>query len=166
MLGVAHVAAVTSALLLAVVVLVLPKGSSRHVVLGAMYVAVLAVGNVAALLVREQSGDLGPFHLLAVVSLLTIAGGVVTSPRRRRGSVTAHAHFMLWSVLGLTAAGMAQLAGSAIPLAAPLPVLLVISASIVVGFLTVPKAAQRAVRDMRIPSRTLIEPTRNSSDDG
>ena len=146
MLGLAHVVAVTSALVLAFVVLALPKGTSRHVALGAAYVAVLTSGNVAALLVREQSGDLGPFHLLAVISLLTIAGGVVTSPRRRRGSDTAHGHFMLWSVVGLTAAGLAQLAGASFPRQAPWPVLLVISASIAVGFLAVPHTVERALR--------------------
>jgi hypothetical protein len=42
----------------------------------------------------------------------------------------ADARFILWSVLGLTAAGLAQLANSASPRQAPWPVLLVTSTSI------------------------------------
>lgn len=143
MLGNAHVVAATTALVLAVLVLWLAKGTSRHRALGLAYVCALTTGNFAALLVRQQSGAVGPFHLLAVVSLLTITGGLATAPRRRHGSVTAHARFMLWSVLGLTAAGLAQLTNAALPGQKPWPVLLVTLASIATGVLAVPPSVDR-----------------------
>jgi hypothetical protein len=67
------------------IVLMLPNGTSRHVALGTGYVAVLTAAKVVALLLREESGGPGPFHVLAIVRLLTIAGGVAASARCRDG---------------------------------------------------------------------------------
>lgn len=153
MLGTAHLAAVTTALVLATAVLVLPKGTRQHRRTGTAYVAVLIVGNGVALLLREESGGFGAFHVFAVVSLVTLAGGVATSPRRRRGAVAAHARFLLWSIVGLTAAGLAQLANSVLSEQAPWPVLLVTSASVAVGLVAVPAAADSATRGGQRPAR-------------
>ena len=104
-----------AALGLAAAVLLRRKGTASHVRLGRWYVAVMAVQLAAALGTREQAA-FGPFHVLAVVSAVTLTGGLVA---RWRGDAPAHGAFMTWSVAGLVAAGLAQWATAAAPAGAP-----------------------------------------------
>jgi uncharacterized membrane protein len=139
-LGHVHVVAAVVALCLAAAVLLAAKGTTRHVRLGRAYVLVMLVGVVAALTVYDETGRPGPFHLFGVVSLVTLAGGLLTSPRRRRGDRTAHGSFMLWSVVGLVTAGLAQAANALLPDAAPWPVVVVTATVVAAGALLVPPA--------------------------
>jgi hypothetical protein len=68
--------------------------------------------NVSALSVYEDSAGVGPFHILAVVSLTTLLGGSIPAFLRLPASwwLDLHAYFMSWSYVGLVAAGAAQLA--------------------------------------------------------
>jgi uncharacterized membrane protein len=108
-----HVVAAVSALLVGAAVLLLPKGTHRHRVIGGVYVLILVVVNVAALSLHREN-TFGVFHVLAVVSLVTIAVGL--SPlllgKRSEAVVTTHAYCMTWSYAGLVAAGCGQLAGA------------------------------------------------------
>jgi uncharacterized membrane protein len=117
-LGSLHVAAAMLALVVAVIVLVRIKGTTAHVRLGRVYVVALVLVDVFALLTYRQG--VGPFHLLAVISLATLTAGLVWSPRRR-GSKQAHGIWMIWSVAGLVGAGLAQGATAALPEASPWP---------------------------------------------
>ena len=56
-------------------VLVRPKGTHTHRVIGAVYVSALVLVNVAALSLHRES-TFGVFHVLAVLSLVTIAVGL------------------------------------------------------------------------------------------
>jgi uncharacterized membrane protein len=116
--GSLHVAAAVLALVVAAIVLVRRKGTTAHVRLGRVYVVLLVLVDAFALLTYRNG--IGPFHLLAVISLATLSAGVVWSPRRR-GSRQTHGILMIWSVAGLVAAGLAQGATAAIPQASPWP---------------------------------------------
>ncbi|MGH3586976.1 MAG: hypothetical protein ACRDQ0_11695 [Pseudonocardia sp.] len=115
-----HVIAAVLALTTAVVVLARTKGTTAHVRLGRAYVVLLVLVDLFALLTYTQGTGPGPFHLLAVVSLATLAAAVLWSPRRR-GSRQTHGILMIWSVAGLVGAGLAQGATAALHDAAPWP---------------------------------------------
>jgi len=105
-----HILAAGSALLLGAAVLLVPKGTHTHRVIGAVYAVALVLVNVAALSLHRESA-FGVFHALAVASLVTI--GVGLSPlllgRRSPPVIATHAYCMTWSYAGLVAAGCGQL---------------------------------------------------------
>ena len=110
-LATGHVVAALSALLVGAAVLLLPKGTHTHRVIGTLYVLALVLVNVAALSLHREN-TFGVFHALAVVSLVTIAVGL--SPlllgKRSPTVFATHAYCMTWSYAGLVAAGCGQLA--------------------------------------------------------
>ncbi len=102
--------AALSALGAGVAVLLRPKGTHTHRIVGTIYVLALVIVNVAALSLHREN-TFGVFHALAVVSLLTIAIGL--SPllvgKRSQMAIATHAYCMTWSYAGLVAAGCGQL---------------------------------------------------------
>jgi uncharacterized membrane protein len=112
-LATGHVGAAFTALLVGAAVLLLPKGTQTHELIGAVYVGVLVVVNVAALSLHRENA-FGVFHALAVASLATIVVGL--SPlllgKRSPPVIATHAYCMAWSYAGLVAAGCGQLAGA------------------------------------------------------
>ncbi|MEO8107652.1 MAG: DUF2306 domain-containing protein [Actinomycetes bacterium] len=111
----AHVGLALAALLIGAWVLGATKGTSRHRALGTGYVVALVALNVAALLVHREA-TFGVFHVLAVVSLLTVMAGFVPMKIRAKSPprIARHGYFMAWSYAGLVAAGCGQLAASAV----------------------------------------------------
>ena len=109
-----HVLAAFSALLMGAAVLLSPKGTHRHRMIGTVYVAALVLVNVAALSLHRENA-FGVFHALAVVSLITISVGLSTPVLGRRSppAIATHAYCMTWSYAGLVAAGCGQLAAAA-----------------------------------------------------
>ena len=105
-----HILAAVSALFVGAAVLLLPKGTHAHRVIGAVYVLALVVVNVAALSLHRENA-FGVFHVLAVVSLVTIGAGLVPLLLGRRSLpvIANHAYCMAWSYAGLVAAGSGQL---------------------------------------------------------
>jgi uncharacterized membrane protein len=112
-LATGHVLAAFSALLVGAAVLLLPKGTHTHRVIGTVYVLVLVVVNVAALSLHRENA-FGVFHALAVASLVTIAVGLVPLILGKRSPpvIVTHAYCMTWSYAGLVAAGCGQLAAA------------------------------------------------------
>jgi uncharacterized membrane protein len=110
-LATAHVLAALSALGAGAAVLLMPKGTHTHRVIGAVYVLALVLVDVAALSLHREN-SFGVFHALAVVSLVTIAVGLVPLLVGKRSPMvlTNHAYCMTWSYAGLVAAGCGQLA--------------------------------------------------------
>jgi uncharacterized membrane protein len=108
-----HVAAAVSALVLGAAVILRKKGTSTHRALGSGYVALLLVVNVAALSLHREA-TFGVFHVLSLVSLVTVLIGVVPLVMGSRSPVVIarHAYFMAWSYAGLVAAGVGQLGAS------------------------------------------------------
>jgi uncharacterized membrane protein len=109
-LATGHVLAALSALGAGATVVLLPKGTHTHRVIGTGYVLALVLVNLAALSLHRED-TFGVFHALAVASLVTIAVGL--SPlllgKRSPMVMTTHAYCMTWSYAGLVAAGCGQL---------------------------------------------------------
>ncbi len=151
-LATAHVVAALSALGAGAAVLLLPKGTRTHRVIGTVYVLALVLVNVAALSLHRES-TFGVFHALAVVSLVTIAVGL--SPllfgKRSPIAITNHAYCMTWSYAGLVAAGYGQLAvavGQEVGAwVAPVAIATVLSISAIVIFGRVPSILDRMLAE-------------------
>jgi uncharacterized membrane protein len=107
----AHVTAALSALLVGAAVFAVPKGTSRHRIMGAGYAVLLLAVNVAALSLRREDA-FSVFHVLALISLGTLAAGLVPFLLGQRSPrlYVIHAYCMTWSYAGLLAAGFGQLA--------------------------------------------------------
>ena len=107
-IGAAHMAASVVALALGTVVVMERKGTAAHRAIGAGYVAAMVAVNLTALGLYRLTGHFGPFHLLALMSLATVAHGMLAALRRRRGWLGTHYYAMAWSYLGLLAAACAE----------------------------------------------------------
>lgn len=150
-LGTLHVVAAGAALVLGLVVLVRRKGDAAHVRLGRLYVGVMLAVSFPVLFVHDATGRPGPFHALAVVSLLTTALGWLSARRRPRSrpGVGAHATLMAWSFAGVLTAGLAQVANQRWPQESPWPVLGVVGVSTLLGAVAVPRLVARALLGYR-----------------
>jgi len=117
MTGTVHIVAAGLALMAGLAVFARPKGTAPHRWLGRCYAVLMLVVNVSALATFEETGEAGPFHYLAVLSLATVLAGLgflffARSVRIRRA---VHGYLMAWSWVGLFAAGASQLATMAWP---------------------------------------------------
>ena len=102
-IGLIHLIAALVALGAGTVVMYLPKGETTHRRLGYVYVVAMTVMLVTAFQIYALFGVFGVFHWLAVVSSLTLAGGMLSLLfRLPKGSyLLYHLSFMFWSVVGL-----------------------------------------------------------------
>ena len=147
-----HVLAAFSALGAGAAVLLLPKGTRNHRVIGSSYALALVLVNVAALSLHREN-TFGVFHALAVASLVTITVGLspILLGKRSPMVITTHAYCMTWSYAGLVAAGCGQLtvaighgAGAWV---VPVAIATVLSISGVVIFGRVPSALDRVLAE-------------------
>jgi len=144
--------AASTALVLGAVVLLWPKGTHAHRVVGTAYVLSLVLVNAAALSLHRESA-FGVFHALAVASLVTIAVGLVPLLLGKRSpmSIATHAFSMTWSYAGLVAAGCGQLTVTVAPdtgaWVVPVAITVVLSISGVVIFGRVPSIVDRMFAD-------------------
>lgn len=92
-------------------VLFLPKGTRWHRTLGHLYLTNMLALNISALAIYRLYGHFGPFHWMALGSLLTlIAGMVPVFTRRPKGRwLELHAAFINGSYVGLVAATAAEI---------------------------------------------------------
>ena len=139
-----HIAAAIAALVVGPVVLAGRKGGTLHVALGRVFVTLLLLTNVPVLFLYEATGWPGPFHVLAVISLVTTGLGWLSVRRASRGPrsgarIEAHAALMTWSWIGVATAGLAQLANRQLPEQSPWPVLVVVGLASAVGLTLVPR---------------------------
>lgn len=147
MLGWLHIILAVACLLIGAAVFLRPKGGSLHHVLGYAYSAALLFVNVSALFVYRESGVYGAFHVLAVVSLITLAAGFIPAVLRRPrlGWLELHAYFISWSYVGLVAAGVSQLATLYFPLSPLFVVVLPSAALVVIGALLIHTRVPRII---------------------
>ena len=110
--GIIHTACGVGALACGLGVLVRPKGTRGHRILGWAYVASMGGLLATAFLIYRLFGGFGPFHWAAVAGAATLAGGLAPVRRRRpRGAWREqHAYLMSYSYLGLLAATGAEIA--------------------------------------------------------
>jgi uncharacterized membrane protein len=89
-LGMVHfIAALSSLLLGALVLLTRPKGNRRHRQLGWAYVIAMLTLNVTAMMIYRLFAGFGPFHVAALISLATVAMGVPAGIRARSCATSA-----------------------------------------------------------------------------
>lgn len=153
--GALHVTAACLALVVGVAVLVRRKGGAWHVALGRIYLGAMLAVNLPVLLLYEATGRPGPFHVLALVSMVTTALGWRSLHRGRRGGdvLRAHGAFMTWSWIGVVTAGLAQLANHQWPQRSPAPVVVVVMTCTALGLVLVPRYVARQLPS-RSPART------------
>lgn len=111
MLGWLHIFCAVAALCVGAAVFFRRKGTRTHRVLGYLYSVLLLLVNVSALSTYNISGQPGPFHVMALVSLATLVAGLMPAVLRRPRTwwLDLHAYFMSWSYVGLAAAGVSQI---------------------------------------------------------
>lgn len=101
-----HIGAALTAMVLGILVLCMRKGTLRHRRMGYGYLTCMLAVNASAFCLYKLFGFFGPFHVAAVVSLLTVLAGMRVALRRDRtpGWLVTHLTYMYWSVIGLYAA--------------------------------------------------------------
>lgn len=109
--GTIHTAFGVAALASGLGVLLRPKGTRGHRVLGWAYAGSMAGLLATAFLIYRLFGGFGPFHWAAVAGTATLAAGLAPVRRRvRRGAWRErHAYLMSYSYLGLLAATAAEI---------------------------------------------------------
>ncbi len=118
-LGTIHIASAVMALVMGLSVFPAAKGTLLHRAMGAGYVAAMLVLNITALGLYRLTGQFNMFHVLAFVSLASIAAGLWPLVARRQGYMRAHLARMTGSYMGLWAAAAAE-AISRLPTIRPL----------------------------------------------
>ena len=102
-----HTALGTLALGTGAVVLLRSKGGRWHRVVGRVYVVSMVVLCLSSFGLRGTTPafqGFGPFHVAAVVSLVTVSAGAWSAWRRRAGWLPWHYMWMAWSYIGLVMA--------------------------------------------------------------
>ncbi len=108
-IGLIHLAASIIALASGTWVLLLKKGSNRHKQVGYVYVGSMVVLIVTAFSIYRLFGGFGIFHIAAVVSAVTLLGGMIpVITKRPKNWLGMHFAFMYWSVMGLYAAFVSE----------------------------------------------------------
>ncbi|GAB3884645.1 DUF2306 domain-containing protein [Spirosoma agri] len=117
-LGFVHLIASLSAMLMGTIVILNPKRGTLHKRMGYAYVLSMLVLNLTVFQIYHLFGRFGPFHWLAMLSLLCLFGGFIPALIRRHVANWLHWHyyFMTWSVAGLYAAFWAELLTRTLPM--------------------------------------------------
>ncbi|WP_299757837.1 DUF2306 domain-containing protein [uncultured Pontibacter sp.] len=110
-LGWFHLVAALIAMVAGAFVLATKKGTKQHKRVGYGYVIAMVLVCGSALAIYNLTGKFGLFHIMAIVSSLTLALGMLplylkNFPRKYK---TVHIWFMYYSVLGLYAAFASEL---------------------------------------------------------
>src|SRR3712207_6703621 len=111
-IGWLHTLAALIALGAGAAVLLRRKGTRRHRQLGWLYAGSMLTLNVTALSIYRLTGRFGAFHVAALLSLATLAAGLIPAllPRRTEGWVQPHYYFMSYSYVGLLSAAASEAA--------------------------------------------------------
>lgn len=92
-------------------VLITTKGTRAHRRIGYLYAVSMILLIATAFLIYRLFGRFGVFHVAAIFSAATLAGGMIPAVLRKpKNWLDLHFSFMYWSVFGLYAAFVAELA--------------------------------------------------------
>ncbi|HNC42577.1 MAG TPA: DUF2306 domain-containing protein [Acidobacteriota bacterium] len=110
--GLIHIIFGSIALFFGLLVVMLPKGTRLHRTVGHLYFSAMIGLNLTALSLYRLFKTVGPFHILALVSLGYVLTGVWYAIRQtpRQTWLSKHIRFMSWSYVGLLAAATAEIA--------------------------------------------------------
>ncbi len=108
--GFIHLIASIVALVCGTFVIFIPKGTSIHKKIGYVYAISMLVLLVTAFMIYRLFGGFGIFHIAAVISSVTLAGGMIPVLLRKPKDnwLSLHFSFMYWSVMGLYMAFAAE----------------------------------------------------------
>jgi uncharacterized membrane protein len=171
-LGWTHTVAALTALVAGAAVLLTRKGTRRHRQLGWVYVVSMLLLNGTALLIYRLFGRVGPFHVGAVFSFVTVVAGTVAALGARRARVRRdavararalerHYQWMTWSYVGLAAAAVSEIA-TRMPALRPRPGQgLAFGLTVAVATLLVVGIGARLIRRRR---SALLAPYRSSAE--
>ena len=110
-LGLIHTIFGLVALAAGTAVLFIRKGGRWHRTLGHIYLTNMLALNISALFIYRLFGTFGPFHWLALISLLSLIAGMVPvfTRRPKGGWLQLHAAFINGSYIGLVAATASEI---------------------------------------------------------
>ena len=103
-IGTVHLISALIALLCGSYILFARKGTKLHKQVGYVYTISMTLLNLTAFMIYDLFGGFGIFHYTALLSSLTLMGGMLPLIRRKKGWLYRHFAFMYWSVIGLYAA--------------------------------------------------------------
>lgn len=110
-IGFIHLIVSILALIFGTWVLTARKGTRTHRRAGYAYAISMMLLIITALLIYRLFGRFGVFHGAAIVSAATLAGGMIPVIwRKPKNWLNLHFSFMYWSVFGLYAAFVAEMA--------------------------------------------------------
>lgn len=110
-IGAVHLFASVVALATGTQVLWMDKGTQLHRQIGHVYCASMLVVIITAFSIYRLFGGFGVFHILAIVSFVTLLAGMlpVLLKKPRNSHIALHFSFMYWSVIGLYAAFVSEM---------------------------------------------------------
>lgn len=110
-IGLVHLTSAILALITGSWILAANKGTLVHRAVGYIYVVSMLIMLVTAFLIYRLFGTFGIFHFFAVVSSITLLGGIIPAIRRKpeKSWLDWHYSFMYWSVLGLYGAFVGEI---------------------------------------------------------
>jgi uncharacterized membrane protein len=108
--GLMHLLASVAALVLGSIVLAMKKGTAIHKKIGYAYSMTMLVLLITAFMIYRLFDGWGIFHWSAVLSSVTLLGGLMPmiTKRHTRSFVVTHFSLMYWSVMGLYGAAVAE----------------------------------------------------------
>ena len=109
-IGLVHLITSILAMFFGAFVLLSKKGTKLHKSMGYAYTVSMLFVLVTALLIYRLFGKFGPFHIITVIGFVYIVGGILPAFFRFKSWLKYHVYFMYWSVVGLYAAFVAEVA--------------------------------------------------------
>ena len=103
-----HFITAVLAMLTGTIVLLNKKGTLFHKRIGYMYVISMLLLNVSSFFI-VNFGGFSLFHFFAIVSLVSIFGGMIPTIKKGKNWFGYHFYFMSWSVVGLYCAFWAEI---------------------------------------------------------
>lgn len=109
--GALHLITAFMSLFFGTAVLLLKKGTKLHRKLGYGYVASMLPMLITSFMLYNLFRGFGVFHIAAIVSTLTLIGGMIPifTKRPAKSWLAYHFSFMYWSVLGLYGAFFSEI---------------------------------------------------------
>ena len=108
--GLLHTLMAVVALIFGTWVLVIPKGNKLHKKLGYVYTVAMVFVVATSFMMYHLFGGFGIFHFFAVISGLTLIGGMLPMLLKKpKNYISYHYNFMFWSVFGLYGAFLAEI---------------------------------------------------------
>lgn len=108
--GIIHFAASIAALITGTLILWKIKGNKVHQQLGYAYTSTMFIVLVTSFMIYRLHGSFGILHWFAVISSLTLLGGMVPMWLKKPNTyLYYHFSFMYWSIIGLYCAFVAEI---------------------------------------------------------